>query len=199
MVNRSIQSKIMKMKRRNRHAVFSGETTKYAVRVDRGRYQDVRITNPGTAEEDQIPTGKHVVIPVGKVSLSKAVINTGRGPDKERMQSYYDRVPDYSKELPVTIGLTGPMQELVDNYDRIVRGNTNIRRISLVDDAFARLDLLFVDRTYMFIEQDVLKKRMRRSITYSNRGIAMAILEADSITWVEYLPANGSSGLPAQS
>lgn len=187
MVN-SIQSKMMKMKRRNRHAVFSGETSKYAVRVDTGKYKDVRIINEGLPNEDRIPTGKHVVIPVGPVSLSKAVINTGRGPDKERMQEYYSRVPDYSKELPITLGLTVPMQELKDNYERIVRGNTNIHRVVLVDDPLGKLDLLFIDRQFMFVETDIQRRRMRKSIIYSNRRIAMAVLEAKAITWVEVLP-----------
>lgn len=201
--NRSIEANIRKMKRRNRYAVFSGSSAKYAVRIDRGRYQDVTTVGNG-ADEDQVPSGKHVVIPVGKVSLSKAVINTGRGPEPMRMQEYYNRLHSYDEPLPKTLGFTGidsskriikvglhgkrtqgDPNELIKKYQEIIRDTPKEMRICLLDDDLGRLDLFFNYQQWFFVEIDYRKKSIKRSTIYSSRMMAMKMLEIHSITWVE--------------
>lgn len=201
--NRSIQQKIRKMKRRNRHAVFSGATSKYAVRIDRGLYEGITITGQG-AEEDQVPSGKHVVIPVGPISLSKAVMNTGRGPDAVRMQEYYQRLHSYDEALPKTLGFVGidttkPVvkmglhgrfakgdpNEAIKKYQEIIRDTPLEMRICLLNDDLARLDLFFNLTQWFFVEVDYTKCFIRRSCIYKNRTLAMTMFEMQKITWVE--------------
>lgn len=202
--NRSIAQKIRKMKRRNRHAVFSGATSQYAVRIDRGKYQGVTIINEGQHNEDQIPSGKHVVIPVGPISLSKAVMNTGRGPDAVRMQEYYQRLHSYDEALPKTLGFTGidttkPVVKMglhgkfskgdpndaIKKYQEIIQDTPLEMRICLLNDDLARLDLFFNLTQWFFVEVDYLKCCIRRSCIYKNRSLAMTMFEMQKITWVE--------------
>lgn len=201
--NRSIQQKIRKMKRRNRHAVFSGEQSKYAVRIDRGRFQGVTVVGNG-ADEDIIPSGKHVVIPVGPISLSKAVMSTGRGPDAMRMQEYYQRLHSYDEPLPKTLGFNGidtsqrvikvglhgkrtqgDPNEIIKRYQEIIRDTPKEMRICLLDDDLARLDLFFNYQQWFFVEIDYEKNSIRRSCIYRNRSLAMTMFDMRKITWVE--------------
>jgi len=180
--NRTIEQKILKIKRRNRHAVFSGETTKY---VDK--------EGPIPFTEDvygNTKTGKAKRILVGEVSLSKAVINTGRGPDAVRMQEYYQRIHSYDEALPKTLGFTGPMKEMMDNYSRIVKETPREMRIRLVDNHTGTLDLFFesYSHQFFFVDVDYKKKLIRRSKIYASKKFAMRMLELKAITWVEQLP-----------
>jgi hypothetical protein len=186
MANRYIQQKILKNKRRGRYAVFSGNTTRFTTeRVDRGKYQDVNVTNPGTAEEDMVPTGKHIVVYAGEVSLSKQVINTGRGPDKERMQEYYQRVHSYDQALPITLGLTQPMAELLLRYDDIVKNTPREMRIRLVDNITGTLDLYFNLTQFFFVDVDYQKRFIRRSTVYPTKKRALDALKDKRVRWVE--------------
>lgn len=187
--NRSIQQKIRKMKRRGRFAVFSGAATKYAVRIDRGRTDD---------------EGKHIVIPVGPISPSKQVMSTGRGPDATKMQEYYQRLHSYDQSLPATIGAV-PIERLIterrtesglrikdfdlaEKYADYIKGVPKNMFICIIEDDFARLDLYFNHTQWFFVEVDFKKKWIRRSLVYSKREYAMAMLREESITWVEQLP-----------
>jgi hypothetical protein len=188
MGNRVIDQKKLKMKRRNRHAVFSGSTTKYAVRIDRGRYEDV--TKVGQEpNEDWVPSGKHVTIPVGEVSLSKAVINTGRGPDAIRMQEYYQRIHSFDEALPKTLGFTGPMKEMMANYERIIKDTPRECRIRLVNNHDGVLDLFFTLNQWFFVDVDYKKKTLKRSKVYPSKAFAMMMMTPPHrITWVEQIP-----------
>lgn len=187
--NRSIEANKRKMKRRNRHAVFSGASAKYVVRIDRGRYQDVTTTGHGS-EEDQVPSGKHVVIPVGPVSLSKAVMSTGRGPDAVCMQEYYQRIHSYDKALPETIGLSEHMKEmkkfeLTKRYKDFIKGVPKELHINFVDDGQARLDLFFSGTQFFWVEVNYKERYWRRSAIYGSKAVAIAFLKCGSIAWAE--------------
>lgn len=187
--NRSIENNIRKMKRRNRHAVFSGASAKYAVRIDRGRFEGVTIVGQG-AEEDQVPSGKHVVIPVGPVSLSKAVMSTGRGPDAARMQEYYARIHSFDQALPETIGLTEPMKEmkrfeLTKRYSEFIKGVPRELHINFLADDNARLDLFFSGTQFFWVEVNYKERYWRRSAIYGSKKLAITFMELDKITWVE--------------
>lgn len=173
MANRTIQQKILKMKRRNRHAVFSGETTKYAVRVEQGIFDE---------------NGHSVTVPVGKISLSKAVINTGRGPDPERMQEYYQRIHSFDQSLPQTLGLTEPMKEVVSKYNKILQETPKDMRICLTNSSLGRLDLYFNINQFFFVDYDAKTKTIRRSRIYPSKQQALLVLRLKKITWVESLP-----------
>ena len=182
--NRSIEQKKLKIKRRGRFAKFSGATSKYAVRIDRGRYEDV-VKVGQEPNEDWVPTGKHVTIAVGPISLSKAVMSTGRGPDAERMQEYYQRVHSYDQSLPRTLGLSEPMKELMKKYDEVLRETPREMHINLVNNHSGRLDLFFGGNQFFFVDIDVQQKKVRRSRVYGSRDYAMKMLKYKTITWVE--------------
>lgn len=187
--NRSIEQKIVKMKRRNRHAVFSGSSAKYAVRIDRGRYEGVTEVGNG-ADTDLVPSGKHVVIPVGPVSLSKAVMSTGRGPDAVRMQEYYARIHSFDEALPDTIGLSEPLKEmkrfeLTKRYAEFIRGVPRELHINFLKDDNARLDLFFSGTQFFWVEVNYKERYWRRSAIYGSKKLAIAFMECNKITWVE--------------
>lgn len=187
--NRTIEQKKVKMKRRNRHAVFSGSSAKYATRIDRGRYDSVTTVGNG-ADEDQVPSGKHVVIPVGPVSLSKAVINTGRGPDAVRMQEYYQRVHSYDQALPETLGLSEHMKEmkkfeLTKRYAEFILGVPRELHINFVNDDQARLDLFFSGTQFFWVEVNYKERYWRRSAIYGSKAVAITFMKCGSITWAE--------------
>lgn len=187
--NRSIEQKIRKMKRRNRHAVFSGATSKHAVRIDSGRQDN---------------NGHSINIAVGPISLSKAVISTGRGPDAVRMQEYYQRLHSYDEALPKTLGFRGidtsqriikvglhgkrtqgDPNEIIKKYQEIIRDTPKEMRVNLLDDDLARLDLFFNYQQWFFVEIDYRKNSIKRSCIYRSREMAMKILQMSKITWVE--------------
>lgn len=184
--NRSLEQKKLKMKKRGRFAVFSGATAKYAVRIDSGR-QDAK--------------GKSIEIPVGKISLSKAVMNTGRGPDAERMQEYYQRVHSYDQPLPQTLGLTGPMKELKENFDRIVKETPSTNKLCLFKHPeIGEVYLFYTLTQYFFVETQLKEKKIRRSRVYGSMKYAKKMYDANTITWVETISSRHSSAsLPAQS
>jgi len=180
MGNRNIQQKILKMKRRNRYATLSGATSKAKDRV-----------GPMPFEEDE--QGKTKTLPavrvlVGHISLSKQVINTGRGPDAERMQEYYQRVHSYDQALPQTLGLTEPMKELMKKYDEVLKETPREYHVNYVNNHTGRLDLYFNLTQFFFVDVDYKTKIIRRSRIYASKRQADLCLELDKITWVEYLP-----------
>lgn len=179
MVNRNIQQKMLKNKRKGRFARFSGATSKYAVRIDRGK---------------QDKDGKNVIIPVGPISLSNAVM---KGPrvDKERLQEYYQRLNSFDQSLPQTLGLTEPMKALMSKYDEVIKDTPREMRISLVKHDLGMLDLYFNGQQFFFVDVDFKKRIIRRSRIYGTRKYAMMMLENGRVVWVETVKS--SSTIPS--
>jgi len=180
MANRTIQQKILKIKRRHRYARFSGATSRFA-----GQKVHEHLIQEG---EDKV-TIKSQLIPVGPVSLSNQVINTGRGPDKERLQTYYARVTakSFNAEMPIRRGWTTAEQELLERYDTIVKETPPERRISIVDDSSGKLDLFFTRTEAFFLDIDYKNKTFKRSVTYTSVAQALTRMKLKRITWVEQL------------
>lgn len=199
MANRSIEQKKLKMKRRNRHAVFSGATTRHV------QMRDVTVLDPvlktdGTVDEDKVRI-KTVRVLAGQVSLSKAVINTGRGPNHEAMQDYYRRIHSYDEALPATIGSMPIDQlaigrrtesglrlkdfDLAQRYSEFIKGTPKECRIRLVDNHTGVLDLYFTLNQWFFVDVDYQKKSLRRSKIYPSKAYAISMMTAHHITWVE--------------
>lgn len=196
MVNRTIQQKILKMKRRSRFAKLSGSPSRYKTRVIE-RLEPV-VNPDGSINEDSTMIKQHHVL-VGEVSLSRQVVNTGRGPDKERMQEYYQRLHSFDESLPATIGAvsidqiaTGRrtesglrLKDLENTYNTFIKGVPKELRINYLNDEFARLDLFFAGTQWFWVEIDFKKKFCRRSKIYPNKKMADLMLTLDKITWVE--------------
>lgn len=193
MVNRTIQQKILKMKRRNRYARLSGATSKSQTRAGPSPFTEDEYGNTTTLRTREIL--------VGPISLSKQVINTGRGPDNERMQEYYQRLYSFDQPLPDTIGAvsidkvtTGRrtesglrLKDLENTYANFIKGVPKEHRINYVDDDSARLDLFFAGPQWFWVEVDYRKKFCRRSKVYPNKKTAELYMFEESlkVTWVE--------------
>src|SRR6267154_2211362 len=99
MANRSIQAKVLKMKRR-------GKTLRF----------------------------------------SRQVINTGRGPNVERMAEYYARVSAESYETTLSEDLE--MKDI--RYAQLMLGVSVYHRITLVDCMSGKLELIVLDDKWFF-------------------------------------------------
>jgi|SRR5579872_1190912 len=179
MANRTIQQKILKRKRRGRYAIFSGSSVKH-----------IRGENEKTIQylehegEDKVRVKSKTVF-VGVKSFSKQVINTGRGPDKERMQSYYDRVPTSfePRTLAEVLGLVKDPR-----YAKVWWDTPATNKVRLLADELAVLDLYFHGAIWFFVELDFERKIIKRSRDYGSRQTAMTFLRLKRILWVEQLP-----------
>jgi hypothetical protein len=189
--NRSLEQKKLKMKKRGRFARFSGATTKFA-----SSYVDVV-----EHVDDDTTTVKTIEVFVGKPSLSKAVISTGRGPDAERMQEYYQRVHSFDQALPQTLGLTGPMKELKERFDKIVNETPKINKLCLFDHPeIGQVYIFYTSTQYFFVETQLKEKKIRRSRIYGSMKYARKMYAANQVTWVEVISSRHSSAShPAQS
>jgi hypothetical protein len=175
MVNRSIQQKILKMKRRGRKAIFSGATTKYMGKVT------------------GMPTPNNLAyeVPVGPISLSKQVINTGRGPNAERMAEYYSRLRSFTEEIPPTKQrlMSEPFKEMYNRYKEIV-DDTKEMHIALVPDChLGRTDLFFKSggNEFFIVDIDYKQRTFRRSRIYGRKEVAIERWKSNRVTWVEFI------------
>jgi hypothetical protein len=174
MGNRNIQSKILKMKRRGRFARFSGSNAKHAVRIER---KVIMI-------DDDKTQVKEFLIPVGKISLSKQVISTGRGPDAERMAEYYARVNADSFNVPLA-----EKNYVLEQYEHILKDTPRANKLRLEFDEMAGfVDLFWVGSNYFFVEVDYIQRAIRRSRDYNGREVAFSRYRNKRITWSSTLP-----------
>lgn len=177
MANRNIQQKILKNKRRGRFARLSGGVTKAKERV-----------GPTPFEEDSQGNTKSLrtrMVYVGEVSFSKQVINTGRGPNAERMAEYYNRTHSLKKE-PLTAAEVFSVSD--SRYQQVWNETPAINRINLVKNESGRLDLFFHESKWYFVDVDNKTKTIKRSRIYETRKYAMTVLNRRTITWVEEIP-----------
>ena len=126
MVNRSIQAKLLKMKRRGKHRI-----------------------------------------------RSRALINTGH-------------VSEYNGSLRSLSNGHDPLPQ--SKIPVVLRDLQVDQKIIMIDDHAAKLSLFFKEGRWVFVEEDKRKKSVRRSIVYSNKRIALSVMSACCITWVEQLP-----------
>lgn len=169
MANRSIQQKILKMKRRNRFAKFSGAVTKFAVRLD---------TNGRINRE-----GKTVEYVLGPVSLSKQVISTGRGPDASRIAEYYNRV---RRPNPRSLAEIYLIQD--SRYQRVWDEIPPTNRITLVSNELGRLDMIWHGEVWFLVDLDYRENIIRRSRDYGSKNAVISRMAGNRIQWVESLP-----------
>jgi len=196
MANRNIQQKILKNKRRGRYARFSGSTTRVISRTVQVLEQE---------GEDKVRV-KDVEVYVGPVSLSKQVISTGRGPDKERLREYFERVHSYDQSLPDVIfgshwmgsekysterrsesGLRLKLPDIAGQYAEFIKGIPREMRIRLVDNTTGTLDLYFNMTQFFFVDVDYRKHFIRRSTIYPTKKRALDALKDQRVRWVEVL------------
>lgn len=109
-------------------------------------------------------------------TYSKAFVNAGKGPNQERMAEYYGRVKSMERGEDVLKRCKLPV---------VLKDIPRDQKIVYVDDTFGKLSLFFHAEMWVFVEEDKIKKTVRRSRIYSNKRIAVAVMDACSITWVE--------------
>lgn len=170
MANRSIQQKILKMKRRNRYSRFSGATTKVVERIEE------RLEHVG---EDKHRV-KQVRVFVGLQSLSKQVINTGRGPNAERMQEYYGRA--YASDGSPDKKSDEVIKELLIAYARSER--VSVHKITVFKDSIGSIELLCKGEECFFVELEN-GELTRQSRVYNSRRTAFDRYNNNRIAWTE--------------
>lgn len=175
MVNRSIEQKILKMKRRNRYARFSGATSKTVTKVVE------RIEPEG---EDKVRV-KHVEVYVGLVSLSKQVPK-GKGPNQERMVQYYNTVKPSSFEKRTLADILGLVKD--PRYAKIWWETPACNRVNLYEDSSGRLDLFFCGSQWFLVDIDFKNKIIRRSRDHGSKAMVMHRLTSRTVEWVEQFP-----------
>lgn len=182
MANRSIQAKLLKMKRRKRFAVFSGSSVK-ALQGDATKVVEY-LEHEGM---DKVRV-KQTRVYVGVVSFSKQVVNTGRGPNAERMKEYYDRVPkENAKTLAEYFNITKDKR-----YAQLWWETPPTNKVNLVEDGNNRLDLYFHGAIWFFVHIDFRKQTIIRSRDYGSRAFAMDRLQRRCISWVEQIPMSSA-------
>lgn len=161
------------MKRKGRFAKFSGATTTF-----------IKERIAGIDAQ-----GNEVRVPVGNVSLSKQVVNTGRGPNQERIAEYYARVSkeSYEQYLPDAMPLTEPMKEIAKRYAAVVKETPRKNRLTLIQSDFYRLDIFMSGEECYFVEIDYCMETIRRSRTYGSKKYAYDRLNNNRITWSSML------------
>ena len=181
------------MKRRGRKARFEGATSKYV----------------GMSTGKPTPNGLSYLVPVGPVSLSKTVINTGRGPNQERIAEYYNRIRDW-KPLPslgtkkiiveevfetktlqedgrYLIGQSTRRVNLTEEYGKILEECKEMH-IALVPDChLGRTDLFFKSGSneWFIVDIDYKTRTFRRSRIYGRKETAIDRWKNNRVTWVE--------------
>lgn len=178
MGRREDAAKLRKLKRRGRFARFSGDTSKTISRI-------VERLDHKTIEGKDYTSIKRIEVYVGPKSLSKQVINTGRGPDPQRMQQYYDAVPTGETKA---ITLAEDLGIKDKRYATIWWDTPKVNKLNIVDDFRGRLDLFYSQTGWFFVDLDYKQKIIKRSDVYRSKDVAMNRLTLHRISWVEQIP-----------
>lgn len=175
MANRTIQQKILKMKRRNRYARFSGGDTRAKERVGPIPFIEDEQGNTKTLAATRVL--------VGKISLSKQVINTGRGPDASRIAEYYNRM-----KAPDPRSLAEIYSIKDSRYQRVWDETPPTNRINLVSNELGRLDLIWHGENWFLVDLDYRTNKIKRSRDYGSKNAVMMRIQSHRVQWVEILP-----------
>ncbi len=131
-------------------------------------------------------------IQIGKeFRFTRQVINTGRGPNAERMQEYYQRVHSYDQSLPDTVGLTiggvHPRSQVIEDYYKTVLAVPKEMVVTLAKTKDGALRLIFnsTKSQVFFVDEDYKHKTFKRSIVYTSKETAFKRLKTKRVVWVE--------------
>lgn len=172
------------IKQKGRFARFSGATAKYAVRIE------LAVKHTG---EDKTEV-KELQIPVGPVKLPRHVVNTGRGPNPERMQQYYNAVNAKSFEKPVPLRMEPEMERWLEEFKSIVKETPITNRIKLAETQEGTMWLFFSQTFWFFVDIDYIDQEIKRSRDYDSKQTAMDRLKNKRISWIERLALQRISG-----
>lgn len=182
MGKREDQAKLRKKYKRNRYARFSGGQTKMAS-------AEVQRLEPYSTPDD--PEGldhvrvKTIEIFVGKVSLSKQVVNGGKSSvNHERMNSYYERIR--TKDQPLTIAEVFGVNH--SKYQQVWNETPKENKVRFYSNDLGTLDMYWVERRFFFVMVDQIDGVIRRSRDYNSPEKAKLAERTDDIRWVETIP-----------
>lgn len=124
---------------------------------------------------------------------SSAMINTGQGPSKEHMQSYYDRVSvkSFQDTIPRTLGLSDNRLEIVKVFDTLkelmqdIQVERNIRMPSHLNDT-VRLFFNHDCTRWIFLKVTKYPHALHRSLVYPTSAMAKKLYAVGRVTWVEH-------------
>lgn len=176
-MNRRDQAKLRKKYNKGRYARFSGSSARHI----KGSTRTVEVLEH--EGEDKVKL-KHVEVFVGQISLSKGVINTGRGPNAERMQEYYSRITPESKSVTLKedLGIKDP------RYEQHWMDTPATNRLNLASTKSGRLDMYWHGSVYFAVELDYVRKTIRRSRDYGMKERLFDAIRRNNITWEDTIP-----------
>lgn len=183
-MDRNLQAKLLKKKRRGRYTRFHGSSLRHI----KGSTKTVEVLESYTTIND--PEGldhvkvKAVDVYVGKISLSKSVVSTGRGPNPERMQEYYARITPESKAVTLRedLGIKDP------RYEQVWLETPVLNRINLANTPAGRLDMYWTATTFFLVDLDYKTKTIKKSRDYGKKQRALDAVRLRRVTWVEQIP-----------
>lgn len=179
MVNRSIQQKILKIKRRGRYAKFSGSSVKFV----KGDVTKAVVYFEETNNGSTITT-KGKTVYVGHTSLSVQKMKAG-GVNQERMKSYYEHGVRSCRTLGEYFNIIPDPR-----YAKVWWEIPETNKINLLDDGISRLDMIWHGKVWFFVELDKITRIIKRSRDYGSKQFAMNKLTSNEVTWVEQIPVS---------
>lgn len=184
-MNRRDQAKLRKKYNKGRYARFSGSSLRHV----RGSTKTIEVLETYTTPDD--PEGidhsrvKKIDIYVGKISLTKDVVNgTKSSVNSERMDQYFNAVKSLGgpKTLREDLGIKDP------RYKQVWLETPILNRINLANTKSGRLDMYWLGRVYFLVDLDLVTKTIRRSRDYGKKERALEAVQYRRITWVEQIP-----------
>jgi hypothetical protein len=182
MGKREDQAKIRKMRKRHRYAVFSGGDSKYAERFVDRIIPVSTVDDPEALDHVKVVS---VAVSVGKISLSKTIVNGSRSSvNSERMESYFERIR--KKDDPLTIAdLFGVRNS---SYQKVWDDTPKANRVNLITEGTYRVDMFWSERRYFLVEVDMELRTIKRSRDYGKPERAKSAALSDRVMWVEKIP-----------
>lgn len=183
-MNRRDQAKLRKKYNRGRYALFNGSSARHVKGTTRSVEKLETVPTVDDPEGLDHVRVKIVEVYVGKISLSKGVINTGRGPNPERMQHYYDRITPESKAITLKedLGIKDP------RYEQVWLETPAVNKLNLANTKSGRLDLYWQGSVYFLVDLDYKEKLIRRSRDYGKKDRALDAVRHRRITWEISIP-----------
>lgn len=194
--NRGMKAKLRKKANRGRYAKFSGATTRVLnIRVEEKLVHNGDLLDAkgkrAVLKDDQVQL-RTVEVYVGPAHLSKQVVNTGRGPNSERMAEYYGRIQPKSwlDIIHKSLNRNEPMNELVALYKKVRADTPKENRLTIVDNPVAgRVDMFFTHHECWLVHINYQEKTFSVSRDYGNSRVALSRYKSNRVVWSQTISA----------
>lgn len=116
--------------------------------------------------------------------------NAGKGPNLDVVKEYHERVraESWAQSVPVTKGISIERYAVTKKMEQMWQGMRhqgiqNYRHITLIEVAHIKLKMFFGLDRYFFVQENTMKKEVKKSIIYKSRERAMFVYKTNRIMW----------------